>query len=422
MCDSVVALGDVTADGRVLFAKNSDRVPPEECQPLVHHPRRRHQPGAALRCQYIEIPQVSETAALIGSRPYWLWGFEHGLNEHGVAIGNHTVFARDPVSDVGLMGMDLVRLGLERGHSAREAVEVMTDLMERHGQGGSGFVDKHWPYHNSFLVADRARAYVLETSDRHWAVRRVDETASVSNHLGIGTDWDEISTDAVEHARTKGWWSGDAEARIDFAAAFRDQNYPAFISSGRHQRTRELVTAGRGRVTPATMRAILRDHYGEGLVPRTDYAPEDERSYAVCQHAPGIGSTTASTVVHLGRDDEMSVYWGSLGSPCLGVFLPYYVEAPLPPVLAKGGAVATSDSPWWRFYELAHSVAEDPSERTPVVRTAWDAFEARVEAARADVEARAVREGPAVLTAFMQANVDAMMTTLEALIANPLGT
>ncbi len=422
MCDSVVALGDITADGRVLFAKNSDRVPADECQPLVHHPRRRHPSGEALRCQYIEIPQVSETAALIGSRPYWLWGFEHGLNEHGVAIGNHTVFARDPVSDVGLMGMDLVRLGLERGRSAREAVEVMTHLIERHGQGGSGFVDTHWPYHNSFLVADRGQAYVLETSDRHWAVRRVDETASVSNHLGIGSDWDEISSDAVAHACAQGWWRTEAEGRFDFATAFRDQNYPAFISSGRQRRTRELVTARRGQVTAATMRAILRDHYGEGLVPRADHDPEDERSYAVCQHAPGIGCTTASTVVRLGRDDELSVYWGSFGSPCLGVFLPYYVDAPLPPVLAKGGAVATPDSPWWRFYELARSVAEEPSERTPIVRAAWDAFEARVEVERLEVEARAGREGPAPLAAFMQTNVDAMMSELESLIANPRST
>src|SRR5262245_54807440 len=90
-CDSLVALGNATADGAVLFAKNSDR-PAVECQPLVQLPAARHPAGARVRCQYIEIAQVRETARLIGSRPYWLWGFEHGMNEHGVAIGNHTVF------------------------------------------------------------------------------------------------------------------------------------------------------------------------------------------------------------------------------------------------------------------------------------------------------------------------------------------
>jgi dipeptidase len=93
-CDSLVALGGVTADGATLFAKNSDR-PAAEPQPLVQRPAQRYAPGERVRCTYVEIPQVAETAGVIGSRPYWCWGFEHGLNEHGVAIGNHTVFTKD---------------------------------------------------------------------------------------------------------------------------------------------------------------------------------------------------------------------------------------------------------------------------------------------------------------------------------------
>jgi secernin len=93
-CDSLVALGAATADGAVLFAKNSDR-PAGECQPLLQLPRQSYPAGTRVRCTYIEIPQVMETARVIGSRPFWCWGFEHGLNEHGVAIGNHTVFSKD---------------------------------------------------------------------------------------------------------------------------------------------------------------------------------------------------------------------------------------------------------------------------------------------------------------------------------------
>jgi len=418
-CDSLVALADATADGSVLFAKNSDRTPADECQPLVQVPRRRYEPGARLRCQYVEIPQVRETAALIGSRPYWLWGFEHGLNEHGVVIGNHTVFAKDELGPTGLLGMDLVRLGLERAASAPAAVEVVTGLLERHGQGGSGFVDKHWPYHNSFLIADRATAFVLETSDRRWAVRRVRGTASVSNHLTIGADWDALSPGLVDYAVARGWWEAGRPERFDFAAAFRDRDLvPAFISSGRHARTHDLLCAAAGGVTPATLRAALRDHYDAGPAYRDDYAVDDERRYAVCQHVPGVGVTTASVVARLGRPDEPLVYWGSLGSPCIGAFLPYYVAGELPAALARGSAGASPDSPWWRFHRLLELVGRDVARHAPPVRAAWDAFEAGVEVRRPEVEARAAGEGPAVLTAFMRENVAAMGARLEALIAD----
>src|SRR5262245_51658700 len=311
-CDSLVALGTATADGAVLFAKNSDR-PAAECQPLVQIPAQRHPPGSRLRCQYIEIAQVAETARVIGSRPYWLWGFEHGLNEHGVAIGNHTVFCRDPLGGYGLIGMDLVRLGLERARTALAAVEVISGLIEAHGQGGSGYADKDWPYHNSFLVADRSTAYLLETSDRRWALRRVSAFGSASNHLGIGADWDALADGAIEHAIANGWWDEDADARFDFAAAYRDTSLaPAVVSSGRHRRTCALLSEGRGRLTAAALRGVLRDHYG-GTPHQDGRGPDDERYFSVCMHAEPVGTTTASMIARLPADrDEPLRYWGSL--------------------------------------------------------------------------------------------------------------
>ncbi|MGH9017975.1 MAG: C69 family dipeptidase, partial [Acidimicrobiales bacterium] len=160
MCDTFCVLGD----GVSLFAKNSDR-PPSEPQVVGSFPRRPAGPG--LRTQYLEIEDAGAAATVL-SRPTWLWGAEHGLNEHGVAIGNEMIFTADDPGPAppALIGMDLVRLGLERGRSAEEALDAMTSLLDRHGQGGIGDEIHGLAYWSSFLVVDPAAAWVLETSGR----------------------------------------------------------------------------------------------------------------------------------------------------------------------------------------------------------------------------------------------------------------
>ena len=66
------------------------------------------------------------------------------------------------------------RLALERGSSAQEALHVITGLLERYGQGGSCREDPTpFCYHNTFLLADRTEAWVLETAGRLWAAQRI---------------------------------------------------------------------------------------------------------------------------------------------------------------------------------------------------------------------------------------------------------
>jgi len=123
-CDTWVAVRDATGDHSVILCKNSDR-PPMEAQPLVQVLRQQHDPGERVKCTYIEIPQVAETYEHIGSKIWWAFGYEHGMNEYGVAIGNEAVWSKEPMQwGDGLLGMDLVRLGLERGKTAYEAMHV----------------------------------------------------------------------------------------------------------------------------------------------------------------------------------------------------------------------------------------------------------------------------------------------------------
>jgi len=422
-CDTLVALGEVTADGVTLFAKNSDR-PPRECQRIVQLPHRRHPAASTVRCQYVELPQVTETAAVLGSQPYWLWGFEHGVNEHRVAIGNEMVFTREPAGKTGLLGMDLVRLGLERGRTAAAALAVMTELVETHGQGGSGQAHLDWPYNSSFLIADPGEAWILETSGRQWASRRVAGVGNITNALAIGRDWERGSADVTEFAVARGWWRSDGGA-VDFTAAYAERDgLGASVSGERGRRAAALLADGRGQLTPATLRAILRDHYENGPThcPRP---MEDPFFFSLCMHADPLDNTTAAMVARLPADPTVpAVAWTCLGSPCVGAFLPCYLEGMVPERLACGGADPEPGSPWWGARTLLSLVERDFARFAPWVRARFDAFEAELMEEGRKIEAEvetAPRAGPTSegarrLSGFMARAVDRYLELTAALV------
>ena len=137
MCDSIVVTREFTRNGITIFGKASDRAV-NEPQPFVYIPAADHRTGETVNCTYIEVEQVPHTNAMILSKPSWIWGGEMGINEHDVCIGNEAIFSREMNSTCSaLLGMDILRLALERSSTAREAVEVIGRLMERYGQGGN---------------------------------------------------------------------------------------------------------------------------------------------------------------------------------------------------------------------------------------------------------------------------------------------
>ena len=372
-CDTLVVLGSHTRDGHTIFAKNSDR-PPTECQPLFTAPRTPHPPGATLRTQYLEIPQAPETFAVLGSRPWWLWGFEHGVNEHRVAIGNEALHTRDEVAETGLLGMDLVRLGLERGRTAAGALVVITGLLERYGQGGSAAWGGTRRYHNSFILADPDEAWVLETSRRHWVARRVRDRAAISNCATIGDDWD-LASDGIEaHARELGWWRAPAGARLDFRAAFEDPE-PRYRAEARLDSSCRFLAAGRPEV--ADLFRHLRDHHDGGTVHVPGRKDGDPLAWSVCMHPdPGQSATAAGMVAELPRDADIAAQiWCALATPCTSAFLPVGVSAPLPPALTRGEGTHGADSAWWAMKALSDLALADPAVRVPLVQGTWAAWE-----------------------------------------------
>jgi secernin len=383
-CDTLVVMSPSTRDGHTLFAKNSDR-PPTECQPLFQAPRMRHPAGSTVRCQYLEIPQVDETLALLGSRPWWLWGFEHGVNECRVAIGNEALNTRDELGEAGLLGMDLVRLGLERGLTATEAKRVITEMIERYGQGGNANYGVARRYHNSFIITDPAEAWVLETSGHHWVARRVRDRAAISNLATIEDDWDEASRGIEEYARGRGWWTAPPGRRFNFRQAFENPDVRYRAEARLAASCRFLASAD----TPAVpgMMRHLRDHHEGGTVHRPGRKDGDPLGWSVCMHPdPGTSATAASLVAELPRDPAIPMAtWCSLTTPCTSVFLPVALDAPLPEPLKRGEGTSDPASAWWAMKALGDAVQKDPGRLTPIVQREWSAWEAALlEEARRD--------------------------------------
>ena len=353
MCDTAV----VVSDGRVLFAKNSDR-DANEAQLLEWHPRARHQAGEPLRCTWLEVPQVAETQAILISRPFWMWGAEIGANEHGVVIGNEAVFTREPTLETGLTGMDLLRLALERAATAEAAVAVITELLESVGQGGGcGHEDRSFTYHNSYIVADPRGAFVLETAGRRWATERVEGARTISNALTIEP----------------------------FASRYSESVKTRVAAS----RTRQACTTARARRAKGLldMMALLRDH-GEKSAD-ISYAILNGGMGAPCMHAGGLvanSQTTASWVAQLSDDGARHFVTGT-AAPCTSLFKPVRVGTRLdlgePPTDRADEA-----SLWWRHERLHRRVTRDPARLLPLFAAERDDLEARwVETAPEPAEA-----------------------------------
>src|SRR5262249_11886461 len=131
--------------------------------------------------------------------------------------------------------------------------------------------------------------------------------------------------------------------------------------------SRQLLEARSGRIGVADMMSMLRDHGGAA-----DAKAPAAFGPTLCAH-PGTGQTAASMVAHLHRDGVIA--WCSLVTPCIGVFLPFFVDAAVPEALAQGAATFTPTSLWWRMKRLLNRAAENWGESYPRLRAHWQEWQ-----------------------------------------------
>ena len=221
-CTNLIAGPKATADGSVFvtYAADSHNL----YGMLTHTPAAKHAPGEMRKViewdtnkPLGEIPQPAETYNVIGN-----------INEHQVAIGESTWGGHEELADTtGNSIIDygsLIQIALERSKTAREAIKVMTELVDKYGYASEG---------ESFSIADKNEVWVMEMIGKGaekgavWVAVRIPDNA-ISGHANEPRirkvdfkDKENVmhSKDVIDFARKRGYFSGKDED-FSFADAY----------------------------------------------------------------------------------------------------------------------------------------------------------------------------------------------------------
>ena len=421
----MVALGVSTKGGNTVFAKNSDR-PHDEPQPLIQIEAADYSGGFS-GTQFVDVPQAAHTYRHVGSKPYWCAGYEHGYNEHQVVIGNEALPSLLlEASEPKLVGMEVLRLGLERSKSSEEAVDVITGLVSEFGQGKFSNSAGVRTYDNIFLIADPTSAYVVECVGHDWAVKKVENVTSISNISQIGEDADRMSPGVKSQATKLGLFEMEFGDKFAFSSVFADSEN-SLSGLARQCRSDAMLGRDAGQLDVRSMIEVLTDH-SDGENPNEDRVVDVAGNLSICLHrtvGESTGASTASLVADLcATDERLPIYWTGLYSPCMTVFLPNFIESELPGVLGIGSELESADSPWWDFYRLTqHGVkagAEVRAEiRSELANLQNDLFESAYEVAKNGRELIGNGAGDAaaeMLMKYMAENAQRVISKVKSMV------
>jgi dipeptidase len=361
--DMVVALAPATSDGQVLFGHNSNRFIRQR-PALVREVARAFAPGEKVRATQLELCQVRQTGTVLAGRCAGEWGYQHGVNAQGVAIGLTHFRTRLSGEHPGLTGPDLVRLALERAHGARHAVELLTDLVSRHGQSPDEERPAEEALGSALMIADGTEAYVLAACGRHWALQAVGRVRALGEVCHVRQDWDRISRGLADLAIERGWWPQDG-SKLDFGGAVCVEGPGTASSFRRWGQSTLRLEQHCGQIDPPFIRRLLAEHSlgrPEEIDLRIERAGEAGRLV-----------TSSSLVAQLsGLEGHQPLAWFALGSPCASVYFPLSFDAD--PPSAFGG----EEAQWRRVLRLGTFAGRGPRQRA-AVREALSALQTRLD-------------------------------------------
>ena len=224
-CTNFIVAKGASTDGSVICTYNADDY--GMFQNLCHYPAATHAPGEMRRVvdwdtneYHGEIPEAPQTYNVIGN-----------INEFQVTIGETTYGGREEMVDpTGILDYgSLIYIALQRSKTAREAIKVMTTLVETYGYNSEG---------ETFTICDPDEAWIMEmmgmgpgSKSAVWVAIRIPDNA-ISAHANQSriTTFDMkdkknvlFSKNVVKYAKKMGWYEGkDADFNWNMAYAEPD--------------------------------------------------------------------------------------------------------------------------------------------------------------------------------------------------------
>lgn len=386
MCDTLGVLKIKSENGKNLIGKNSDR-PVGEAQPLVYIAGALHKNGETVRLTNMSLPQAEKTYSVIGSKPYWIWGFEMGINEYGLYIDNEAESSRNAeTGEEGLLGMDMLRLALERSQTCREAISTITSLLKEYGQNANASMLFDRRYENTFMLMDKNEMWVLETAGREWAAKKITDYAAVSNCYSIGEGFDMSSENLVKTAIENGWQS--PKETFDFAKAYTLPEQRQRCANARFYRMKALLSE-KEKHNFESIKGILKDHM-ENTVENPRFSAEYGCFYTICMHPLTWKDAKTAASLLATYDDELGIVMRHAFSvPCSSVYMPVYFTGYLPECMQKGGEIFDENSLWWCVERMTVAICRNPEKYKEKAVLKLRATEKTIEAKRAQIEEQA---------------------------------
>jgi len=365
----MVAMRDVTNDGSIIFGKNSDRQPNEPLS-IRYIPSSINLSNSKVQTTYIEIDQVEKTHSCILFSPSNIFGAEMGFNCHGLVIGNEALFTKILSYSLGLTGMDLVRLVLERCRTSCEGKNLIISLLNKYGQGGNcGFTSTFY-YQNSFLLVDLNEGWIIETVGKDYAAKKITKGIhTISNRISFGNiqTFDEYSNHLIQQAISNGWCQSIEDFHFQKCYSgisfYPKQFYNGYIktyfasSQIRQSRSADLIykfSKKSSQFSVIDMFNVLRDHQHSKTCPGNGLTNLD-----ICMHGGfgpiRINQTTGSLVSVLPKsNNEIPRHYATCTSlPCLSIFKPIWLDSSsfissLNNNISNKSLTYSSNNIWWK--------------------------------------------------------------------------